>query len=56
MRATQSHSFIDLIFRASILFPIAFFPLDFHCQPIDVGELAARLAGAVAFAAGWKAS
>jgi uncharacterized protein YbjT (DUF2867 family) len=44
LRATQFHSFIDLILQEATKLPlVAPLPTDFRCQPVDEGEVAARL-------------
>lgn len=44
LRATQFHEFIDMLFKGADRFgPIMILPTDFQFQPVDVGEVAARL-------------
>lgn len=43
LRATQFHTLIDQLLRASLRFPVALLPVDFRFQSIDPGEVADRM-------------
>lgn len=47
LRATQFHTFIDMLLQPLKWLPIAPLPTDFQAQPIDPGEVATRLLEAV---------
>ena len=44
LRATQFHNFLDLLLGMFTRWPVAFLPLNFRFQPIDVDEVAAHMA------------
>ena len=44
LRATQFHDFVDILATTADRFkPFLFLPIDFQIQPVDVGEVAARM-------------
>ena len=47
LRATQFHSLLDKFLRKAERLPLLFLPVDFKYQPIDGGEMAARLLACV---------
>ncbi|MEP7356244.1 MAG: NAD(P)H-binding protein, partial [Anaerolineales bacterium] len=48
LRATQFHTLLDHLLRPQAKWPLAFATTDFKFQPIDTGEVAARLSGIAA--------
>jgi len=43
LRATQFHNFLDLLLGLFTRWPIAFLPLNFRFQPLDVDEVAGHM-------------
>ena len=43
LRATQFHNFLDLLLGMFTRWPVAFLPLNFRVQPIDVDEVAEHM-------------
>lgn len=48
LRATQFHSFLDLLLRQAASYPLMVIPKGWKTQPVEVGEVANRLLQAVA--------